>query len=212
MSRSFFITFEGGEGGGKSTLISQISDILKTRGYDVVTTREPGGTALGEELRRLVLHHGPDLLIGVKAELMLFLAARAQHLEELIIPALKRGAIVLCDRFNDSTIAYQAAGRGEDAGSVKSLCSAVCGSFQPNLTLLLDVDPSIGLGRTRKRSPEAKDHIEAEKMDFHMRVRQAFISLAEQEPQRIQRLDASREQHLVLQNALAQIDKLLSGA
>lgn len=209
MNRGYFITFEGGEGAGKSTLMDGLARVLREQGYFVVTTREPGGTPLGETIRRLLLNHDPAVLIGSQAELMLFLAARAQHIEELIAPALKKGGIVLCDRFNDSTIAYQAVGRGLNADAVDHLCRLVCGVNLPDLTLFLDVDPNVGLKRTQKRSGSVSDRIESEKLDFHMRVREAFLTLAKQESQRIHRIDANQERAVVFQEALQKVEESL---
>lgn len=193
MSPGLFITFEGGEGAGKSTLAARIRDALKAEGSTVVFTREPGGTALGEELRELLLHH-KDKEISAKCELFLFLAARVQHLEEVILPALKQGAIVLCDRFSDSSIAYQGEGKGLGFEYVHQLCNMALGSTTPNLTFYVDIDPKIGLQRTDKRRKMSNDmsgpdRMEQETLHFHERVRAGFKRLAALYPDRIHVLD-----------------------
>ncbi|HRD55508.1 MAG TPA: dTMP kinase, partial [Parachlamydiaceae bacterium] len=146
------ITFEGGEGAGKTTLIKELAKALFAVGHHVVQTREPGGSRLGEHIRSWLLKHDFDVKVGKEAELLLFLAARAQHLEELIVPSIKAGKIVLCDRFNDSTIVYQGIARGIGFEKVEKLCQLVSAHTEPALTLLLDVDPVIGLMRTKKAS------------------------------------------------------------
>lgn len=209
---SFFITIEGGEGAGKSTLIEKISTLLASRGYEVVKTREPGGSRLSNQIRQWLLNRDSDLPIGYKAELLLFLSARAQHLEELIRPALDQGKIVICDRFNDSTVVYQGLGRGLGMDYVKQLCDIVSEQIIPNLTIFLDVDPSVGLMRTRNASkenarPGEVDRIEAERIDFHERVRQGFLTLAKRYPERIHVIDANQSEDAVFRQAKQLIEK-----
>lgn len=197
MQRPHFITFEGGEGAGKSTLIKVVEDTLRSWNCDVVKTREPGGSLLGNEIRNWLLTRNEKIKIGDKAELLMFLAARAQHIEELIAPAIAKGQIVLCDRFNDSTIAYQGIGRGLGLPLVRDLCLAVCGKTLPDLTFFLDVDPQIGLQRTKRTAKEHSaagevDRIESEKIEFHQQVRKAFAEIAEAEPTRFITIDASK--------------------
>lgn len=214
MNRGLFITLEGGEGAGKTTLMRLLGEFLDKEGHQVVLTREPGGSNLGETIREWLLKKDSNRAVGSKAELLLFLAARAQHLEEKIIPALQSGKIVLCDRFNDSTIAYQSAARGLDVSLVKQLCGFVCDSWQPNLTFFLDVDPQIGMKRTvRRESGKAgggMDRLESEGMEFHRKVRQAFIRLTEEEPERIKRLDARQSSDEVFQAALKFVKQALT--
>ena len=210
---SRFITIEGGEGAGKSTLIKSLEAALRARGVSVLTTREPGGTLFGERVRQWLLAHDMTVKIGAKAELLLFLSARAQHLEEVIIPALASGSVVICDRFNDSTIAYQGGGRGLGVEWVRSLCSMVCGNTVPDLTLYLDIDPHIGLERTRHLSKEyasagEKDRIEIEKLDFHQRVRQTFVNICRAEPGRFHCIDTNQLPEVVLEEALKVIDRV----
>lgn len=195
--RPSFITFEGGEGAGKTTLINIFEDVLRSWGFDVVKTREPGGSLLGNEIRNWLLTRNENIKIGDRAELLMFLAARAQHIEELIAPAIAKGKVVLCDRFNDSTIAYQGVGRGLGLSFVRDLCLAVCGKTLPELTFFLDVDPQVGLQRTKRIAKEHSavgevDRIESEKIEFHQRVRKAFVGIAEAEPDRFITIDASR--------------------
>jgi dTMP kinase len=194
-----FISIEGGEGAGKTTLINNLERRLLSWGFSVVKTREPGGTALGNEIRNWLLNHRQHISIGAKAELLMFLAARAQHIQEVIAPAIAAEKVVLCDRFNDSTIAYQGVGRGLGKALVQTLCKAVCGETVPDLTFFLDIDPQIGLQRTRRAAKENAasgevDRIESEQMAFHQRVREAFIEIAQAEPDRIVVVDASQSQ------------------
>lgn len=212
-TQGFFITLEGGEGSGKTTLIHQLSHFLKEQGYCVVLTREPGGSRLGETIRGWLLRD-QELKIGAEAELLLFLAARAQHIEETIAPALKEGKIVLCDRFNDSTIAYQGGARGLGVKYVQKLCQSVCKSFSPRLTLFLNVSPEIGLARAKAAHKEDAaagewDRIESEKLAFHRKIQKTLVILAKKEPLRIHSIDANQSQRFVFQEAVSIIQKLI---
>jgi dTMP kinase len=205
-SKSIFITIEGGEGAGKTTLIAKLASLLQAQGHEVVKTREPGGSRLSNHIREWLLNRDVDIPIGYKAELLLFLAARAQHLEELIKPALAQGKVVICDRFNDSTVVYQGKGRGLGMEYVKKLCDLVSDEIVPDITLFLDVDPQVGLKRTRKAAkenarPGEVDRIEAERIDFHERVRQGFLTLAEQCADRIHVIDANESEDAVFKQA-----------
>lgn len=197
IQKPHFITIEGGEGAGKTTLINALEKTLQGWGYAVVKTREPGGSLLGNEIRNWLLDRHKEMKIGGLAELLMFLAARAQHIEELIAPAIAEGKVVICDRFNDSTIAYQSGGRGLDEAFVRSLCLDVCGKTLPELTFFLDIDPKIGLERTQRTSKENAgageiDRIESEKIEFHQRVRKVFAGIAQAEPNRFITIDASQ--------------------
>lgn len=206
---SLFITCEGGEGAGKTTLMQRLEAELQKRGYQVLHTREPGGSRLGEELRQWLLHRDPAMKIGSHAELLLFLAARAQHIEERIKPALEKGVVVLCDRFNDSTIAYQGVARGLGMEYVKQLCHLVCDGVTPNLTFFLDLHPQVGLaraGRVRK-----SDLMEGEALLFHEKVREGMIELARREPERIQVLDATKSPDEVFEEAMHLVERCLKG-
>ncbi len=203
-----FISVEGGEGAGKTTLIGHLERTLGARGITVVKTREPGGTELGNQIRAWLLTRSATMKIDAKAELLLFLAARAQHIEEVIQPALAAGKVVICDRYNDSTIAYQGAGRGLGVDWVRNLCLNICGQVVPDLTFYLDVNPTTGLNRTRRATKENAragevDRIEAEKKDFHERIRTAFVHFAKAEPERFCLIDANQPQRLVIDRAKA---------
>lgn len=187
--RGLFITVEGGEGVGKSTNMAYLENCLRDSGIDLLVTREPGGTALGEELRQLLLQVR-EQSVSATAELLLIFAARAQHLEELIEPALASGRWVLCDRFTDATYAYQSGGRGIDAATVRSLEKLVQGGLRPDCTLLLDAPVDVGMARARGRGE--LDRFEREEMDFFERVRATYLRLAEDGEGRYRVIDASQ--------------------
>jgi len=195
-----FVSLEGGEGAGKTTAITALRAALREDGSEVVSTREPGGTPLAEMIRGLLLDPGHEPA-AAETELLLMFAARAQHLRETILPALQRGAWVLCDRFTDSSFAYQGGGRGLDAGFIAELERRVVG-LQPGLTLLLDLD--IGRGRERTRGRDLHpDRIERERDEFFERVRAAYLERAAQAPARIRVIDASRPAAEVAAEAVA---------
>ena len=183
-----FITFEGGEGAGKSTMVRRATEWFHTRGHEVVQTREPGGTALAEKIRAIVLDQQNGTLCAT-AELLLLFASRAQHLDELIRPALARGETVVCDRFTDATFAYQGAGRGMSAEVIANLQQLVHGDLQPHLTLLLDLPAQ--LGRERISGRGMADRIEQESLEFFSRVRQSYLQRAAAEPNRFAVIDAT---------------------
>ena len=190
-----FITFEGGDGSGKSTQIRLLQSYLEDRGRDCISTREPGGTSLGRLLRGALLESGPEA-IGRPTELFLYLADRAQHVHEVIAPGVARGQIVLCDRYADSTLAYQGYGRGIDRQWLMELNEVATGHLKPDLTFLLDCPVELALSRTAHRKPGGrgaivKDRLENERMEFHEKVRQGFLELARFEPERFCVLDAS---------------------
>ncbi|MGE0683372.1 MAG: dTMP kinase [Candidatus Binatia bacterium] len=189
----FFISFEGMEGCGKSTHVMLLAQTLREQGYEVVATREPGGTAVGQTLRQILLNPtGSPLATG--AELLLMLADRAQHVQEVIAPNLREGRIVISDRFSDSTTAYQGYGRGIERDLLLRLNAFACSGCMPILTLLLDVPVSEGLRRANKRRGNVSpaDHFEAESTTFHERVRAGFLEIARLEPQRVVVLDSQR--------------------
>jgi dTMP kinase len=183
-----FITIEGGEGAGKSTMAARIAAWLEQRGRRVVQTREPGGTQLAEDIREILLDRRNHALSGL-AELLLMFAARAQHLEQLIRPALERGDTVLCDRFTDATWAYQGGGRGLPQDPIATLERLVHGDLQPQLTLLLDLPVEQGLARAARRG--ASDRFESESIAFFERVRTAYLARAAAEPGRFAVVDAT---------------------
>jgi dTMP kinase len=184
----FFITFEGIEGAGKSTQIALLATALVREGHDVVRTREPGGTPAGEAIRNILLHRH-DASIADETELLLIFAARAQHLAEVIRPALAGNHIVLCDRFTDATYAYQGAGRGIVHSRIAALERWTQGPLRPDLTVLLDAPPAVGIERVRGRR-EIADRFERERVGFFERVRNAYLDLARAHPDRIVLIDA----------------------
>jgi dTMP kinase len=179
------LAFEGGEGSGKSTQVKRLAEALG----NVVVTRQPGGTAAGTVIRRLLLD-SPAGSINDRAEALLYAADRAQHVAEVIQPALDAGHVVVSDRYVDSSLAYQAAGRAMGADWIATLSSWATAGLVPDLTVLLDIDPAVGLARAARRG--AADRLEAEALDFHHRVREAYLSLADAEPGRYFVLDANR--------------------
>ncbi|NET69836.1 MAG: dTMP kinase [Sphaerospermopsis sp. SIO1G2] len=189
------IVFEGVEGCGKTTQMQLCSQWLNSRGVSVVLTREPGGTELGKDLRRLLLEKSEDKPVSEITELLLYAADRAQHIEQEIKPSLAEGKYILCDRYTDSTIAYQGYGRGLDMSLIKQLNDIATGGLESDLTIWLDVDVEVGLAR--KRGQSKLDRIEAEKIDFHHRVQQGYTELAVNYPDRIVRVDGSLSQELV---------------
>lgn len=204
---SLFITLEGGEGSGKSTLAKMLTEALISLGYDTISTREPGGTKLGDQVRYWLLNRESDVSLGSISELLLFLAARAQHIEELIKPSLDLGKIVICDRFNDSTIAYQGVARGLGAEVVEKQCLFACQGILPQLTLFLDLDPRIGLERTKKINKDSAkdgvmDRIEGEELLFHDSVREGLRWIAKNNPDRVHLIDASQSFEKVLRHSL----------
>jgi dTMP kinase len=207
-NKGFFITFEGGEGVGKTTLIDRVFDYLTAKGHAVIKTREPGGTRLGQQIRDLVLHQ-KEFHPTKRAELFLFLADRSQHVHEVILPALEEEKIVLCDRFNDSTLAYQGAARAFDRAQLKSFCAFAVSDLVPDLTLFLDLDPEIGLVRAQKGKGGTYDRLEKEALSFHQKVRAAFLSFAKEEPERFHVIDATEPTDVVFTLAIQEIDSTL---
>lgn len=203
--RGKFLTIEGTEGVGKSTNMAFIQSYLQERGVDVITTREPGGTPLAEEIRGLLLDNR-DEKMDEKAELLLVFAARAQHLNTVITPALERGQWVLCDRFTDATYAYQGGGRGLDRHLIEQLEQQVQGDIRPDMTILLDIDVTIGLTRAGQRGE--LDRFENEQVDFFERVRQAYLSRVSRNPKRYGVVDASCSLENVQQQITAHLDTL----
>ncbi len=183
-----FITFEGPEGAGKSTQLERLKNTLSTLSHAPVVTREPGGTPLGTRIRQLVLLE-PDLEIDSLPEFLLYSASRAQLVANVIQPALHAGEIVICDRYADSSLAYQGHGRGLNKAMLEQITYAATGGLKPDLTVLLDLDPVIGLERAAKRGQP--DRLEQADLGFHQRVRQGFLALAKAEPQRFLTLDAT---------------------
>ena len=193
--KALFITFEGPEGAGKSTQIRLLQEYLESLGRKVLVTREPGGTPLAENFRNIVKHYQGEEPLYPATELLLFEAARTQHTRYVIAPALAAGTIVLCDRFADSTEAYQGAGRSLDMKFLQDLNNFAMAECKPDLTLLFDLPVEVGMARARARVAHIADHndrLEAEKMDFHERVRSSFLQIARREPERVKVLDATQ--------------------
>jgi len=201
-NKGFFITIEGIEGVGKSTNINTIKGYLTQKKIDFIITREPGGTLLAEKIRNLLLEVNNDEKLSELSELLLIFASRAQHLEKLIKPALTKGKWVICDRFTDATYAYQGEGRGLDWGKISQLEELVQEHLRPDLTIILDLDPRLGLERAKGRGE--LDRFEQEKMEFFTKVRTAYLKIAAADPERCIVIDASSE--------LAEVSALLLNA
>lgn len=206
MKRGKFITVEGIEGVGKSTNIDFMRTAIEARGLQVLTSREPGGTPMAEEIRGLLLEHGDEPVPDI-VELLLMFAARALHVNNVIRPALEKGTWVLCDRFTDTSRAYQGAGRGFPLSDIDRLADWVHADLQPDLTLLLDAPVETGIGRAGQRGKP--DRIETEKADFFGRARDCYLSLAAAEPERFAVVDANRDLDLVRTSVEALINSIL---
>ncbi len=204
--RGKFITVEGIEGVGKSTNIDFLSSIIEAKGFSVLRTREPGGTPMAERIRQMLLAHDEEPLPDI-AELLLFFAARALHVDNTIQPALAAGTWVVCDRFTDASRAYQGHGRGLGLERINLMADWVHKDLQPDLTLLLDAPPEIAMDRAEKRG-EA-DRLDSEEANFYQRVRDGYLGLAAAEPERIAVLDASQELKLVQAAIAVEINRLL---
>lgn len=186
MSNGMFITFEGADGCGKTTQQMLAADYLESKGYEVLITREPGAKGLGEDIRKILLDYkGP---VSERCESLLFLADRAQHVDNMILPAIENGQIVLCDRYTDSTVAYQGYGRQQNLERIKKLNDFATNLLKPDLTFVFDIDVETSMQRVGKE----KDRMESESKEFHNRVRNGYLKLAEEEPNRIKVLDAAK--------------------
>lgn len=203
MTTGLFITLEGVEGGGKSSNIPFIEKLLARTGTEVVVTREPGGTKLGENIRNLLLDPDPETTIHPESELLLMFAARAQHFHQVILPALKAGKTVLCDRFTDASFAYQGAGRGIPIGKVAQLQTWLQGELRPDLTLIFDIDVEAGLARANSRGNP--DRFEQEKIDFFQRVRNYYLERAPKR-ERYRIIDASGD----IASVEAQLERVIT--
>lgn len=204
-----FVTLEGGDGAGKTTQARLLEEWLAARGETVVRTREPGGTEVGVQIREIVLHHRGE--IDPRAEALLYAADRAQHIGTLVRPALERGEVVIQDRYIDSSVAYQGAGRVLDASEVRNLSKWATHDLRPDLTVLLDLDPTaarLRLDASRTRF----DRLESEKAEFHARVRQAFLDIAGSDPERFLVVDASRPVEEIAGEVRARVGTLLGRA
>ena len=204
MKKGLFITLEGIEGAGKSTAVDFIEDFLTKEGHDVIKTREPGGTVIGEQIREILLNNENYTLTN-DTELLLVFSARAQHIQEVILPALSSGKIILCDRFTDASYAYQGGGRGIGTSRINLLEKWVQGDLRPNLTLLFDLDVSIGMQRTKKRSDA--DRFEREEINFFEKIRNTYLERAKNEPQRFRIINSASS----LESVKEQIITILKG-
>lgn len=200
-----FVTFEGGDGAGKTTQMTALAERLETAGHRVVVSREPGGTELGVQIRQLLLHEGH---VAPRAEALLYAADRAHHIETKVRPALADGAVILQDRFMDSSIAYQGAGRALDADDVESISRWATGGLMPQLTVLLDIDPA--QGRARRGGRGAEDRLEREADEFHQRVREHFLRLAQRDAGRFLVLDATASREEIAETVWARVEELLA--
>jgi dTMP kinase len=207
-ARGLFVTFEGGEGSGKSTQIKRVARQLEAAGVAVRVLREPGGTTAGERIRAILLD--PESAgMDARTELLLYEAARAQLVAEVVEPALASGEVILCDRFFDSTTAYQGYGRGLDLDEIDALNRAATGGLAPHRTVLLDVDPSIGLGRATRGGA---DRLESEDLAFHQRVRAGFLKIAQAEPERFRLVDGTGSADMVAHRVSHALEDLLGVA
>ena len=202
MKKGFFISLEGPEGSGKTTMAKRLKEWFAAQGVPVVITREPGGTALGERLRDLVL--GEEM--GPKAEFLLYLADRAEHVEKVIRPALLAGEVVIADRYADSSYAYQGYGRGLSLEWMRAATEGATGGLVPDLTLLLDVEPELGLARSGRA-----DRLEKLPLEFHRRVREGYLALAQAEPERFRVIDASRDPERVWRSVVRAVERAWRG-
>lgn len=205
--KSLFITIEGIEGAGKSTNAKLVVEYLNNLKLQVLHTREPGGTLIAEKIRDILLQQDINEPITNQAELLLLFAARSQHLENLIIPALNAGTFVVCERFTDASFAYQGAGRGLNLKDISYLEHFVQNNLRPDLTLLFDLDVKIGLERVKKRG--ALDRIEQEKIDFFTKVREMYLQLAQQNANRYIIIDASEELVVIKKQIILMLDQVL---
>ena len=205
-----FVTFEGGEGSGKSTAIKIIVNKLTKEGHEIVLTREPGGTPISEQIRNVILDKKNTEMDPV-TEALLYAASRRQHIVEKIIPSVKEGKIVLCDRYLDSSLAYQGVARKLGVDYVYALNQYATEGLLPDLTILFDLDPEVGLGRISSNSNREVNRLDVEKIEFHHMVRDAFLSLAKRFPDRYVIIDASQKPNKVAQDAYDAIKRKMNG-
>ncbi|GIQ67255.1 dTMP kinase [Xylanibacillus composti] len=210
MNHNGFITFEGGEGSGKTTLIQAVARHFELKGQRVVATREPGGIDIAEQIREIILNRSNTAMDG-RTEALLYAAARRQHWVERIKPALERGELVLCDRFIDSSLAYQGYARGLGVDEVYEINQFATEGVLPSLTLWLDLDPEAGLARIANNEQREVNRLDLERLDFHERIRQGYRLLAERFPERICRIHADQPVEQLKDEAIALIEKKWNG-
>jgi len=208
VKRGLFLSFEGGEGSGKSLQARGLAQTLNERGREVVLTREPGGTAAGERIRDILLH-AREIPLSPEAQVLLFSSARAQLVREVIRPALDAGKIVIADRFFDSTVVYQGHGHGVSLEAIREVTALAVGTLVPDRTFLLDVPVEVGLARSGWRAEARWDRFEADATDFHLRVRDAYLRLAAAEPRRFVVIRADRDEAEVAGDIRREVDALL---
>lgn len=210
--RGRFISFEGGEGAGKTTQITRLAAFLRACGKEVLLTREPGGTPLGEDVRKILKFADYGDTLSCQAEALLFSAARAQLVREVILPALERGVYVISDRFTDSSVAYQGAGRGLGETAIDTVNRFATGGLEPDLTILLDLEPAVGFARVRSRAGEngdKQDRMETMELDFYERVRASYLALASAFPQRFFVVSAEDSQEVVFEKIKNEFERRL---
>lgn len=203
MAKGLFITFEGADGCGKTTQMNLLKDYLKDNGFDIVVTREPGGKGLGENLRKILLNY--DGVVSDRCEAFLYLADRAQNVDITVRPAVEVGKIVLCDRHIDSSVAYQGYGRMQDIEKIKELNHLATGDLKPDLTIVFDID----IETSMKRIGAQKDRMESAGVEFYNRVRNGYLQLAKQEPERIKVIDSTKSIDAVFEQVLMVVNKFL---
>lgn len=209
MANGIFITIEGPDGSGKTTIINMLVKNLKNEGFGVVATREPGGIEIAEQIRQVILDRD-NTAMDPRTEALLYAAARRQHLAEKVKPALERGEIILCDRFVDSSLAYQGHARGLGIDEVYSINEFAIENMMPQLTLYFDVCPEVGLERINKNKGREVNRLDLENLEFHQKVREGYMILAERFPERIVKIDASKQLDSVYEEAEAKIKDLLN--
>jgi dTMP kinase len=212
--RGVFVTFEGLDGSGKSTQMRLLAERLRTAGIDIFESVEPGGTPIGRQIRRILLHEN-NTDLAPTAEMLLMFAARAQNVDQSILPALSQGKVVLSDRWTDSTVAYQGYGRGLGADLVLDVDRIACRGLVPNLTLCIDIDPLVGLARARARASETGDvetRMEQEELAFFRRVREGYAQIANDEPRRFRMIDGDREPSAVAEDVWAAVEPALAAS
>lgn len=206
MNKGIFITIEGGEGAGKTTLIERLAHTMQERGKSVVTTREPGGIPIAEQIRSVILDRNHTAM-DARTEALLYAAARRQHLVEKVMPALEDGQMVICDRFVDSSLAYQGHARGLGMDEVWSINRFAVDGVMPQLTIYMDIDPEIGIARIQSSRGREVNRLDLESLAFHKLVREGFQNLLEQFPERIVRVDAGNAADVVLEEVILTIDR-----
>jgi dTMP kinase len=209
LEKGIFITIEGPDGSGKTTILQMLAENLVKEGHEVVATREPGGIEIAEQIRRVILDP-ENTAMDPRTEALLYAAARRQHLSEKVKPALNAGKVVLCDRFVDSSLAYQGHARGLGIDEVYSINEFAIENMMPAMTLYFDVAPEIGLERINKNKGREVNRLDMEKLEFHQKVREGYMIIAERFPDRIVEIDASKELEAVYKQAEAKIKELLN--